>query len=163
MISISSLLTFDVYKAYIHKSATGKQLLWVSRICVIFFATVMACVSVIFYKVSCHVSDFHLAAAAPGCLADVKLHCRPTSTSTSSSTHPHLSLSFLYLVDYGMQLTDISLCSFLMATATCGAVPPLAASILWARCSAIAAVTGESLCLHAVMQTTSMQSDCMQP
>ena len=32
-----------------------------------------------------------------------------------------------------------------MATATCGAVPPLAASIMWARTSAIAAVTGALL------------------
>jgi len=32
---------------------------------------------------------------------------------------------------------------FLMATATCGAVPPLAASITWAKTSKLAAITCE--------------------
>lgn len=34
---------------------------------------------------------------------------------------------------------------FLMATAICGGVPPLAASITWARCSKFAAITGAHL------------------
>lgn len=44
-------ITYDVYKPYLAKHASGKHLLWVSRLMVAFFGLVMACVSVIFYKV----------------------------------------------------------------------------------------------------------------
>ena len=44
-------LTYDVYKPYVNPKAGAKQLLWVSRGAVAFFGLVMACVSVIFYKV----------------------------------------------------------------------------------------------------------------
>ncbi|DBA97618.1 TPA: hypothetical protein ACH3X3_012521 [Trebouxia sp. C0006] len=89
MVSVSSLITYDIYKPYIHKAASSRELLLVSRVSVAFFGLVMACVSVIFYKAN-------------------------------------INLNFLY---------------FLMATATCGAVPPLAASITWAKTSKLAAIT----------------------
>ncbi|KAK9834606.1 hypothetical protein WJX74_005599 [Apatococcus lobatus] len=88
MVSVSSLITYDLYKPYIAKHASGKHLLWVSRLMVAFFGLVMACVSVIFYKAN-------------------------------------INLNFLY---------------FLMATATCGAVPPLAASVTWNKTGKYAAI-----------------------
>ena len=44
-------ITYDIYKPYIHKAASSRELLLVSRVSVAFFGLVMACVSVIFYKV----------------------------------------------------------------------------------------------------------------
>ena len=44
-------ITYDIYKPYFHKNASSKELLLVSRVAVAFFGLVMACVSVIFYKV----------------------------------------------------------------------------------------------------------------
>ena len=44
-------ITYDLYKPYVAKHASGKHLLWISRLMVALFGLVMACVSVIFYKV----------------------------------------------------------------------------------------------------------------
>ena len=44
-------ITYDIYKPYIHKAASSRELLLVSRVSVAFFGLVMACASVIFYKV----------------------------------------------------------------------------------------------------------------
>jgi len=44
-------ITYDIYKPYLHKAASSRELLLVSRVSVAFFGLVMACVSVIFYKV----------------------------------------------------------------------------------------------------------------
>ena len=41
----------DLYKPYFKKNASSKELLLVSRLAIAFFGLVMACVSVIFYKV----------------------------------------------------------------------------------------------------------------
>ncbi|KAL3163035.1 hypothetical protein ABBQ32_009460 [Trebouxia sp. C0010 RCD-2024] len=89
MVSVSSLITYDIYKPYVRKHASGRELLLVSRLSVAFFGLVMALVSIIFYKAN-------------------------------------INLNFLY---------------FLMATAICGAVPPLAASVTWAKTSKFAAIT----------------------
>lgn len=45
-------ITYDIYKPYVRKHASGRELLLVSRLSVAFFGLVMALVSIIFYKVS---------------------------------------------------------------------------------------------------------------
>ena len=44
-------VTYDIYKPLFKPNADGKHLFIVSRIMVAFYGLVMACVSVIFYKV----------------------------------------------------------------------------------------------------------------
>ena len=42
LIAVSSILTYDIYQAYINPSAKGKTLVWVSHMSCIFWAVVMA-------------------------------------------------------------------------------------------------------------------------
>lgn len=42
LIAVSSILTYDIYQAYIHPSAKGKRLVWISHLSCIVFAIVMA-------------------------------------------------------------------------------------------------------------------------
>jgi SSS family transporter len=42
LIAVSSVLTYDIYQAYINPNARGKQLVWVSHMSCILFATAMA-------------------------------------------------------------------------------------------------------------------------
>lgn len=42
LISVSSILTYDIYQAYIEPHAKGKKLVWISHMACIFYALVMA-------------------------------------------------------------------------------------------------------------------------
>ena len=44
-IAVSSLIAYDVYRTYVKKDATGKQILMISRVFVVLWAIVMACAS----------------------------------------------------------------------------------------------------------------------
>ena len=44
-------ITYDLYKPYVDKNASGERLLLVSRLAIAFFGLIMAVVSVAFYKV----------------------------------------------------------------------------------------------------------------
>jgi Na+/proline symporter len=46
IVAVTSLITYDVYRAYINPTATGKQLVWVSHMAVFGFAAVVAGVAV---------------------------------------------------------------------------------------------------------------------
>lgn len=48
LIAFSSVATFDVYRGYINRQATGKQLVRFSHLSTIVFSVVVACVSIIF-------------------------------------------------------------------------------------------------------------------
>ncbi|KAL0044933.1 hypothetical protein WJX82_002287 [Trebouxia sp. C0006] len=63
MVSVSSLITYDIYKPYIHKAASSRELLLVSRVSVAFFGLVMACVSVIFYKANINLNFLYFLMA----------------------------------------------------------------------------------------------------
>lgn len=60
-------VTYDIYKPHFKPSAGGKHLLVVSRIMVAIYGLVMACVSVIFYKVSHSKQSAISRRASKGC------------------------------------------------------------------------------------------------
>jgi SSS family transporter len=46
LIAVSSIVTYDIYRAYINPEATGKGLVWMSHIAMVIYATVICLVSV---------------------------------------------------------------------------------------------------------------------
>ena len=45
-IAVSSLVAYDIYREYINPEATGKQILWVSRVVIVVFGLFMGLFSV---------------------------------------------------------------------------------------------------------------------
>ncbi|KAK9816495.1 hypothetical protein WJX72_001008 [[Myrmecia] bisecta] len=56
MVAVSSLFTFDIYREYINKQASGERLLMVSRISVCIWAVIMGCASCIVQAASINVN-----------------------------------------------------------------------------------------------------------
>merc|ERR1719313_2328735 len=50
-IAVSSLIAYDIYRAYLKPEATGKQILFVSRIFVCFWAVIMAVASIVLNEI----------------------------------------------------------------------------------------------------------------
>ncbi|CAK9436368.1 uncharacterized protein LODBEIA_P09260 [Lodderomyces beijingensis] len=51
LISVSSIVTYDIYRTYVNKNASGKKLIWVSHVSIIVFAALLAALSILFYYV----------------------------------------------------------------------------------------------------------------
>jgi Na+/proline symporter len=45
-IAVSSLVAYDIYREYINPDATGKQILWVSRVTIVVFGIFMGLLAV---------------------------------------------------------------------------------------------------------------------
>lgn len=89
-IAVSSLVAYDVYRTYINKNATGKQIIFVSRLVIGLFGLLMGVFGIVLNKIG-------------------------------------ISLGWLYLF---------------MGVVIGSAVAPVAFSIAWKKCSALAAVSG---------------------
>jgi hypothetical protein len=60
LISVSSILTYDVYKTYINPQASGKKLIWISYAGVFFFALALAAFSTGLYYVGISMGYLYL-------------------------------------------------------------------------------------------------------
>lgn len=75
LISVSSILTYDVYKTYFNPKATGRQLVLMSYAGVFFFALALAAFSTGLYEIGISMGYLYLmmgviisAAVLPACL-----------------------------------------------------------------------------------------------
>jgi len=59
-IAVSSLVAYDIYREYINPNATGKQILWVSRITIIFFGLIMGGFSIALYEMGLNLGWVYL-------------------------------------------------------------------------------------------------------
>ena len=60
LIAVSSLISYDVYRAYINKEATGEQILKVSRITVFVFGALMGVLSIILNEIGLNLGWVYL-------------------------------------------------------------------------------------------------------
>lgn len=61
MIAFSSLCTYDIYRTYINPKATGKQILWVSRLIVLLFGCFMGVLAILLNKAGVSLGWMYLA------------------------------------------------------------------------------------------------------
>ncbi|KAG0588243.1 hypothetical protein KC19_2G228200 [Ceratodon purpureus] len=61
LIAFSSLCTYDIYRTYINPKATGKQILWVSRLIVLLFGCFMGVLAIILNKAGVSLGWMYLA------------------------------------------------------------------------------------------------------
>lgn len=61
LIAVSSLCTYDIYRTYINPKATGKQILWVSRLAVLCFGCFMGVLAIVLNKAGVSLGWMYLA------------------------------------------------------------------------------------------------------
>jgi len=61
LIAFSSLCTYDIYRTYVNPKATGKQILWVSRLIVLLFGCFMGVLAVVLNKAGVSLGWMYLA------------------------------------------------------------------------------------------------------
>jgi len=59
-IAVSSLVAYDIYREYINPNATGKQILWVSRIVIVVFGLCMGAFSLALYEIGLNLGWVYL-------------------------------------------------------------------------------------------------------
>merc|ERR1719251_824832 len=59
-IAVSSLVAYDIYRQYINPNATGKQILWVSRIIIIVFGLIMGAFSIALFEMGLNLGWVYL-------------------------------------------------------------------------------------------------------
>jgi urea-proton symporter len=59
-IAVSSLISYDIYRQYFNPQATGKQILFVSRVVIIVFGLFMGCFSIILYEIGLNLGWVYL-------------------------------------------------------------------------------------------------------
>lgn len=90
LIAMSSLLTYDVYSFYLSPYAKNKEMLKVSRICVVLCAILMGCLGSLFNVINVNLNYLYLlmgvliGSAVPP-IAAVLLNCATSSTGAISS------------------------------------------------------------------------------
>ncbi|CAM9717321.1 unnamed protein product [Discosporangium mesarthrocarpum] len=60
LIAVSSLISYDVYRAYINPNATGAQILKVSRITILVFGVFMGCLSIALHEIGLNLGWVYL-------------------------------------------------------------------------------------------------------
>jgi len=61
LIAVSSLCTYDIYRTYVNPKATGKQILWVSRLAVLLFGCFMGVLAIVLNKAGVSLGWMYLA------------------------------------------------------------------------------------------------------
>lgn len=59
-IAVSSLIAYDIYRQYINPDATGKQILFVSRVVIVVFGLFMGCFSIILFEIGLNLGWVYL-------------------------------------------------------------------------------------------------------
>lgn len=59
-IAVSSLVAYDIYREYINPEATGKQILYVSRVVVVGFGLIMGCLSIALHAIGLNLGWVYL-------------------------------------------------------------------------------------------------------
>jgi len=112
-IAVSSLVTYDVYRKYFNPTASGAEILKVSKIFVGIFGATMGIVAVIFNSIEIELLDWD---------ANARTWSPPCGGGKTT-----LSMGWVYVF---------------MGNMIGSAVPPVALSILWADCTGTAAIAG---------------------
>lgn len=59
-IAVSSLVAYDIYREYINPEATGKQIMWVSRIVIVVFGLIMGAFSILLHEIGLNLGWVYL-------------------------------------------------------------------------------------------------------
>merc|ERR1739844_666820 len=59
-IAVSSLVAYDIYREYINPEATGKQIMWVSRVVIVVFGLIMGAFSILLHEIGLNLGWVYL-------------------------------------------------------------------------------------------------------
>jgi Na+/proline symporter len=89
-IAVSSLVAYDIYRAYFNKQATGKQIVFISRIVVVSYGVLSGVMAIILFKLTVSLGWVYLVSAC--CLPPVTTCC------ASPCSHAHSGSVLIVLI-----------------------------------------------------------------